>query len=178
VSLTHQWLVAPCVYTFGWNETDWDRIAGATVAGHLLECGTHVTGGISTDWLDVRDPAHLGFPIAEIYSDGTCVLTKSELSGGHVTLETVKEQLLYEIGDPNHYLSPDVTVSFLNLQISEEGPDRISVRGAVGRPCPPTLKVSATCRDGFRAAGMLTIFGPRVHQESPKMRRDRASATE
>jgi hypothetical protein len=152
--------VAPCVYTFGWNETDWDRIAGATVAGHLLECGTHVTGGISTDWLDVRDPAHLGFPIAEIYSDGTCVLTKSELSGGHVTLETVKEQLLYEIGDPNHYLSPDVTVSFLNLQISEEGPDRISVRGAVGRPCPPTLKVSATCRDGFRAAGMLTIFGP------------------
>ncbi|MCA9011508.1 MAG: DUF1446 domain-containing protein [Planctomycetaceae bacterium] len=153
-------VVAPCVYAFGWHETEWDRIAGATVAGHLLECGTHVTGGISTDWLEVRDPAHLGFPIAEIHSDGTCVVTKSPLSGGRVTLETVKEQLLYEIGDPDHYLSPDVTVSFLNLQLAEEGADRISVRGAVGRPCPPTLKISATYRDGFRAAGMLTIFGP------------------
>ncbi len=153
-------VVAPCVYAFGWEETDWDRLAGATVAGHLLECGTHVTGGISSDWLDVPDPAHLGFPIAEIESDGTCTITKPESSGGHVTVETVKEQLIYEIGDPSQYQSPDVTVSFLKLEIAQEGPDRVSVRGAKGRPCPSTLKVSATYRDGFRAAGMLTIFGP------------------
>ena len=153
-------VVAPCVYAFGWNPTDWDRLAGATIAGHLLECGTHVTGGISSDWLAVPDPAHIGFPIAEIHSDGTCTITKSESSGGHVTVETVKEQLIYEIGDPSQYLSPDATVSFLQLEVSQEGPDRVAVRGAKGRPCPSTLKVSATWHDGFRAAGMLTIFGP------------------
>ncbi len=153
-------VVAPCVYTFGWDLTDWDRIAGATVAGHLLECGTHVTGGISTDWLDVPDPTHIGFPIAEIQSDGTCTITKSESSGGHVTVETVKEQLIYEIGDPDQYLSPDATVSILDLEVTQVGISRVSVRGAKGSPCPSTLKVSATYRDGFRAAGMLTIFGP------------------
>lgn len=153
-------VVAPCVYTFGWDLTDWDRIAGATVAGHLLECGTHVTGGISTDWLDVPDSTHLGFPIAEIQDDGTCTITKSEASGGHVTVETVKEQLIYEIGDPGQYLSPDVTVSILDLEVTQAGSDRVAVRGAKGSPCPSTFKVSATYRDGFRAAGMLTIFGP------------------
>lgn len=153
-------VVAPCVYSFGWESEDWDRLAGATVAGHLLECGTHVTGGISTDWLAVPDPAHIGFPIAEIHRDGSCILTKSECSGGHVTLETVKEQLLYEIGDPFRYESPDVTVSFLNLELSVIGKNRVAVQGAAGRARPETLKVSATYRDGFRAAGMLTFFGP------------------
>lgn len=153
-------VVAPCVYTFGWDSTDWDRLAGATIAGHLLECGTHVTGGISSDWLDVPNPAHIGFPIAEIRSDGTCTITKSESSGGHVTVETVKEQLIYEIGDPSQYLSPDATVSFLQLEVAQEGPDRVAVCGARGRPCPSTLKVSAAYHDGFRAAGLLTIFGP------------------
>lgn len=153
-------VVAPCVYSFGWEPEDWDRLAGATVAGHLLECGTHVTGGISTDWLAVPDPAHIGFPMAEIHRDGSCIITKSECSGGHVTLETVKEQLLYEIGDPFRYQSPDVTVSFLNLELNVVGKNRVAVQGAVGRARPETLKVSATYRDGFRAAGMLTFFGP------------------
>ncbi|MDZ4850328.1 MAG: acyclic terpene utilization AtuA family protein [Pirellulaceae bacterium] len=152
-------VVAPCVYSFEWGQNDWDRLAGATVAGHLLECGTHVTGGISTDWLDIPDPAHIGFPIAEIRRDGSCTITKSKCSGGHVTLETVKEQLIYEIGDPNRYQSPDVTVSFLNLKVNVVGKDRVAVDGAIGRPKPDTLKVSATYRDGFRAAGMITIFG-------------------
>ncbi len=155
-------VVAPCVYAFGWENTDWDRLAGATVAGHLLECGTHVTGGISTDWLDVPDPTHLGFPIAEIKSDGSCIVTKSELSGGWVTTETVKEQLVYEIGDPDQYLSPDCTVSFLNVEVNSVGRNRVEVRGARGRPRPETLKVSATYRDGFRAAGTLTVFGPQA----------------
>jgi len=161
-------VVAPCVYSFGWESNDWDRLAGATVAGHLLECGTHVTGGISTDWLDVPDPAHLGFPIAEIHRDGSCIITKSECSGGRVTLETVKEQLIYEIGDPFRYLSPDVTVSFLDLVLNLVGKDRVAVQGAVGRARPDTLKVSATYRDGFRAAGMLTFFGPQSVQKARK----------
>jgi hypothetical protein len=161
-------VVAPCVYSFAWDSNDWDRLAGATVAGHLLECGTHVTGGISTDWLDVPDPAHIGFPIAEIHRDGSCIITKSECSGGHVTLETVKEQLIYEIGDPFRYLSPDVTVSFLDLVLNLVGKDRVAVQGAAGRARPNTLKVSATYRDGFRAAGMLTFFGPQSVQKARK----------
>jgi Acyclic terpene utilisation family protein AtuA len=155
-------VVACCVYAFEWTQDDWDRLAGATIAGHLLECGTHVTGGIATDWLDVPDPAHLGFPIAEIAVDGSCTITKTECSGGHVTEATVKEQLLYEISDPDNYLSPDVAVSFLSLQVQQQGKNRVTVRGGKGRPCPATLKVSATYRDGYRAAGMLTIFGPRA----------------
>lgn len=153
-------VVAPCVYEFDWNREDWDRLAGATVAGHLLECGTHVTGGILTDWLNVPDPTHLGFPIAEIQSDGTCTITKSECSGGCVTLETVKEQLIYEIGDPMQYLSPDCAVSFLEIAVESVGKDRVLVRGAKGGPRPSKLKVSATYRDGYRAAGTLTVFGP------------------
>jgi len=153
-------VVAPCVFEFDWERNDWDRLAGATVAGHLLECGTHVTGGIFTDWLDVPDPTHLGFPIAEISSDGSCTITKSKDSGGCVAPETVREQLIYEIGDPQNYLSPDCSVSFLGLDVKSVAENRVAVRGALGGPRPKTLKVSATYRDGFRAAGTLTLFGP------------------
>jgi Acyclic terpene utilisation family protein AtuA len=151
--------VAPCVCKFGWEWGEHDPIAGATVAGHLIECGTQVTGGISTDWLDVPDATHLGFPIVEVASDGSCVVTKPRGTGGVVNTRTVTEQLLYEIGDPMRYLSPDVTVSFLGLSVEDLGDDRVSVRGARGRPAPPSYKVSATFRDGFRAQGMLTVFG-------------------
>lgn len=151
--------VAPCVHHFGWGWAEHDRIAGATVAGHLIECGTQVTGGISTHWLDVPDATHLGFPIVEVASDGSCVVTKPRGAGGTVDRGTVTEQLLYEIGDPARYLSPDATVSFLGLSVEDLGGDRVAVRGARGRPAPPTYKVSATFRDGYRAQGMLTIFG-------------------
>ena len=151
--------VAPCLFHFGWSDHDWDKVAGATVAGHLIECGTQVTGGISTDWLEIPDPTHLGFPIVEVAQDGSCVVTKPRGTGGCVTAATVKEQLVYEIGDPGHYLSPDVTVSFLSLHVEKVGQDRVRVSGAQGQPPPPTLKVSATYRDGYRAAGTLTIYG-------------------
>lgn len=153
-------VVAACRHAFGWQPDEWHKLAGATVAGHLLECGTQVTGGISTDWLDLPDPAHIGFPVAEVDRHGACVVTKPAAAGGWVTPATVKEQLVYEIGDPARYVSPDVTVSFLGLGIEEIGQDRVRVHGALGGPPPATLKVSATLRDGFRAAGMLTIFGP------------------
>jgi hypothetical protein len=152
-------VVGACLHHFGWKNDDWDRLAGATIAGHLIECGTQVTGGISTDWLDLHDPGHISFPIVEISEDGTCVVTKPEGTGGKVTEATVKEQLVYEIGDPAAYISPDVTVSFLSLLVEDLGDDRVRVSGAQGRPAPETLKVSATYRDGYWAAGTLTIIG-------------------
>ncbi len=151
--------VAPCVAEFGWDWNDHDRIGGATIAGHLIECGTQVTGGISTDWLAIPDPPNIGFPVVEVSSDGACVVTKPKRTGGVVNERTVKEQLLYEIGDPDNYLSPDVTVSFLSLQVREEGKDRVRVSGAKGRPASSSYKVSASYRDGFWAQGTLTIFG-------------------
>ncbi|MFN6130098.1 MAG: acyclic terpene utilization AtuA family protein [Planctomycetota bacterium] len=152
-------VVGACAHAFGWKLDDWSRLAGATVAGHLLECGTHVTGGIATDWMQVPDPQHIGFPIAEIFDNGECIITKGRGSGGVVNEQTVKEQLVYEIGDPARYLSPDVCVSFLRLELETVGADRVRVAGAIGSPRPSTLKVSATYRDGFRAAGLLTVFG-------------------
>jgi hypothetical protein len=151
--------VAPCMHHFGWAWDDWNRLAGATVAGHLTECGTQVTGGLSTDWLDVPDVATIGFPIAEVSADGSCVITKPRGTGGRVSVQSVKEQLIYEIGDPGRYLSPDVAVSFLSLSVTDEGPDRVMVANAHGTAAPPMLKVSATYRDGFRAAGTLTVVG-------------------
>lgn len=151
--------VGPCCAHFGWTPTEYDRLAGATVAGHLVECGTQACGGFSTDWLGLPDAHDIGFPIAEVSPDGSCVLTKPAGTGGAVTVPTVKEQLLYEIGDPGNYLSPDATVSFLTLAVEQVGADRVRVSGATGRPPPPAYKVSAAYRDGYKAHGMLTVFG-------------------
>ena len=151
--------VAACAYHFEWAADDWNLWAAATIAGHLIECGVQVTGGISTDWLMLPNPANIGFPVVEMEADGTFVVTKPEGTGGCVNLNTVREQLVYEIGDPGRYLSPDLTVSFLGLQLEEIGENRVRVTGAIGSPPTPSFKVSATYRDGFRAAGMLTIFG-------------------
>ena len=154
--------VGACAYFHNWNWDDWDRLAQATVAGHLIECGTQVTGGISTDWLTVPHSDQIGFPIVEIEDSGSFAVTKPNGSGGWVTEQTVKEQLVYEIGDPGAYLSPDVTVSFLSLEVHEEAADRVRVRGAKGQPPPSSYKVSATYRDGFRAQGHLTVYGDRA----------------
>jgi hypothetical protein len=154
--------VGPCWAHFDWSESDFDRLAGATVAGHLLECGTQAAGGFSTDWLSLPDNFDIGFPIVEMSEDGACVLTKPAGTGGAVTLQTVKEQLLYEIGDPASYLSPDVSVSFLTLAVESAGRDRVRISGATGRPPPTTYKVSATYQHGYKAHGMLTIYGYRA----------------
>lgn len=160
--------VGACANFHNWAWDDWNRIAQATVAGHLIECGAQVTGGISTDWLDVPRAERIGFPIVEIDDSGSFAVTKSVGSGGIVTERTVKEQLVYEIGDPGAYLSPDVTVSFLTLSLHEEATDRVRVRGATGSPPPPSYKVSATYQDGFRATGQLTIYGDRAVAKARK----------
>ncbi|QDV13801.1 hypothetical protein CA51_36920 [Rosistilla oblonga] len=152
-------VVAACLHHFGWQESELDRLAGATVAGHLIECGTQVTGGISTDWLNVPDPANIGFPIVEVADSGNCIVSKPHGTGGRVTATTVREQLVYEIGDPRDYRSPDVCVSFDLLQVEDLGSNRVRVSGAVGHPRPERYKVSATLRDGYRSAGTLVIVG-------------------
>lgn len=150
--------VGPCLAHFGWSLDDYARIAGATVAGHLIECGTQVTGGVSTNWLEL-DSFDIGYPIVEVSDDGSCIVTKPANTAGRVSEQTVKEQLVYEIGDPANYLSPDVSVSFLTLHVSEASRDRVRVSGATGGPPPDQYKVSATYRAGYRASGMLTIIG-------------------
>ncbi len=146
-------------HEFGWSSTDYDRLAAATVGGHLLECGTQVCGGISTDWLAMPDPANMGFPVIELSEEGALVVTKPAGTGGAVTAWTVKEQLLYEIGDPRNYLSPDCRVDFTTLSVEDLGDDRVAVSGATGSAPTDTYKVSATHRDGYWAHGTLTIFG-------------------
>ncbi|MBA3237886.1 MAG: DUF1446 domain-containing protein [Parachlamydiaceae bacterium] len=162
--------VAPCVAHFDWELTDYDKIAQATVAGHLLECGTQVTGGVSTDWLSkfisIQDVARMGFPFVEMCSDGTFIISKPPESGGRVDEKTVKEQLLYEIGDPSAYLSPDAEVSFLGIQLNDLGDNRVQISGARGKAPSSTYKVSATYTDGFKAEAMLAIFGSEASKKA------------
>ena len=161
-------VVACCASHFQWDLNDYEKIAQATVAGHLIECGTQVTGGISTNWLDVPNQAQMGYPVVEMEATGEFVITKPESTGGIVNDQTVKEQLLYEIGDPNCYLSPDVEVSFLGLSLLKEGVNRIRVKGAIGRPPSKFYKVSATYRDGFTAEGTVSMFGTHLKEKAKK----------
>lgn len=147
------------LHRFGWELNDYDKLAQATLAGHIIECGRQVTGGIATDWLELSDKVNIPFPIVEIAEDASFVVTKPPKTGGGVTRRTVTEQILYEIGDPKRYLSPDVTCDFSSVHLEEEGKNRIAVMGAKGSPPPNQLKVSATYRDGYRAEGALVVYG-------------------
>ena len=150
--------VGPAVHEFGWAEDDWNRLAAASVAGHLIECGAQVTGGYSANWRDV-DLTNVGYPIAELSEDGQTVITKPSGTGGAVNRATVVEQLVYEIGDPRHYLTPDVDVDFTTVEVCESGPDRVTVYGATGRPAPDSYKVSLAYHDGYMASGQLLVYG-------------------
>lgn len=161
--------VGPCLHHFKWDPLDFHKIAQSTVAGHLIECGTQVTGGIFTDWLNLPHLENIGFPIVEMDQNGTFILTKPAKTGGMVSEETVKEQLLYEILDPASYKSPDCTVSFLELQVKAVGQDRVQILGAVGREPPPHFKVSATYHAGYKAEGQLALFGDQVHAKGEKV---------
>ena len=151
--------VAPCMHEFGWAWDDWQKLAAASVAGHLIECGAQVTGGYSAEWSNY-DLANVGYPIAEIDEAGSVVITKPESTGGSVNRTTVTEQLVYEIGDPQHYLTPEVDCDFTTVELEEIGPDRVAVRGATGRPATDNYKVSLAYRDGYMASGTLLVYGP------------------
>jgi hypothetical protein len=125
--------LGPAVHEFGWRWDDWDRLAAASVAGHIIECGAQATGGMFSGWTPGFSLENLGYPIAEISDAGQVVITKPAGTGGEVTTDTVAEQLVYEIGDPAHYLTPDVDADFANIRLAQAGPDRVEVAGTKGR---------------------------------------------
>ncbi|WP_175805262.1 acyclic terpene utilization AtuA family protein [Burkholderia ambifaria] len=153
---------APLIHAFGWRMDDWDTLGAATVVGHLLECAGQVTGGYFADpgYKDVPDLARLGFPIGEVAADGSVVITKVPHAGGRVSAATCKEQLLYEIHDPAHYLQPDVVADFTRVAVVEEAPDRVRVTGGRGTARPDTLKVSVAYVDGHIGEGQISYGGP------------------
>ena len=151
--------LGPLIHEFGWAATDFDRLAGGSLAGHLIECGCQATGGLFTDWEQVPDWAGIGYPIAECRSDGTFAITKPPGSGGLVVPAVLAEQLLYEIGDPGAYVLPDVICDFRHVSLVQDGADRVRVTGARGFAPTDRYKVSATTQQGFRAAGSLVIVG-------------------
>ncbi len=155
-------ILGPAIAHFGWAEDEWDKLAGATMAGHLLECGSQVTGGYFADpgRKEVVDLHDLGFPIAEISSDGACVITKAADTGGIVDARTVKEQLLYELHDPSAYITPDVIADITEADVVELGPDRVAVSGVRGRPRPATLKVNAFREGGWFGEAEISYAGP------------------
>ncbi len=150
--------VGPAMHTFRGDWHDWHTLAGYSVAGHLIECGAQVTGGYATDWSNYS-LADVGYPIAELEADGSCVITKPAGSGGAVTRQTVIEQLTYEIGDPQRYFTPDVVVDFTTVQVEDLGLDRVRVTHASGAPATSTYKVSLAYEDGWMSAGELLVYG-------------------
>jgi len=151
--------LAPLIHEFGWTPADYDQLASGTLVGHVLECGAQSTGGLHTDWRDVPDWAHIGYPIAECEADGSFVLTKPQGSGGLVTPATVGEQMLYEIGDPQAYIVPDVVCDFSGVTMTQAGPDQVRVSAAKGYAPTATYKVCATYYDGFRATSLTPVLG-------------------
>ncbi|MEM9300467.1 MAG: acyclic terpene utilization AtuA family protein [Pseudomonadota bacterium] len=152
-----------CIHAFDWQIDAYDRLAGGSLAGHVLECSTQATGGNHTDWETVADSlADIGYPVAEIAEDGSFVVSKPEGSGGAVTVGTVSEQLLYEIEDPQAYVLPDVVCDFSDVRVEQLGADRVRVAGARGRPPTETLKASVTWADGFRAGQLVFLYGDRA----------------
>jgi len=157
-------VLGPALAHFGWAPDDWDRLAGATMAGHLLECGAQVSGGYYADpgFKEVPGLASLGYPIAEIAADGSCVVTKPAGSGGRIDRHTVIEQLLYELHDPAAYLTPDVVADVSQARVDELGPDRVRLSGVRGHPRPERLKVNICHASGWLAEGEISYAGPRA----------------
>jgi hypothetical protein len=158
-------VVGPAAWRFGWKRDDWDRLAGAVAAGHVIECSAQATGGNYAFFDEVPSFAHVGFPIAEVREDGSFVVTKHPGTGGLVSVGTVTAQLLYEIQSAA-YLNPDVIARFDTLRVTQEGPDRVLVDGARGWPAPRGLKVSINCAGGFRNAMTVLLGGTEIERKA------------
>lgn len=160
--------LAPMIYEFDWAFEDYDKMATGTIAGHIIECGGQVSGGNFTDWEDIDDFTKLGFPIIEAYADGSFYVTKHEGTGGLINAMTVKEQLLYEIGDPKEYITPDCIADFTSVQLEETGKDRVKVSGIKGQPETDTYKISASYNDGYKLSSTLVYSWPKALKKAKK----------
>jgi len=163
--------LGPLAHEFGWRWDDWDRIAAGLTLGHLLECSGQGSGGnfgSAHEWALVPDYAHLGYPIAEVQADGRAVFTKPPGTGGRVSFDTVRQQLLYEVHNPHAYYSPDVVLDMGTLKFEDEGNDRVRISGASGAPRPKTLKVVAGYQDGWMGAGIMGFAWPEAYAKCEK----------
>src|SRR6185369_13336312 len=153
--------LAPLIHEFGWPQNDWNRLASGTIAGHIIECGAQASGvNCQYEWRSIPNLADVGFPIVEATPDGTFVITKHDRTGGWVTIPSVKEQLVYEMGDPHEYITPDCIADFASVRLEYEGRDRVRVFGIEGRPATDTFKVSISYSAGYKAVGTLVYSWP------------------
>jgi len=159
--------LAPMIHEFGWRPTDWNKLAAGTVAGHIIECGTQATGGnCQVDWQNIPDLANIGYPIVEAEPDGTFVVTKHPGTGGRVHSDIVKEQLLYELGDPKNFIAPDCTADFTTIHLDDIDADRVRVSGIQGRERPANLKLSISYANGWKAIGTLVFSWPQALEKA------------
>jgi hypothetical protein len=159
--------LAPMVHRFGWKPGEFDKLAAGTIAGHIIECGAQSTGGnCQVDWQTIPDMANIGYPIVEAEPDGTFVVTKHAAAGGRVSVHSVKEQLLYELGDPRQYITPDCVADFTSIRLEDAGPGRVRVSGIRGGPRPPTLKLSISYANGWKAIGTLVYSWPQALEKA------------
>ncbi|HVF27412.1 MAG TPA: acyclic terpene utilization AtuA family protein [Pyrinomonadaceae bacterium] len=159
--------LAPMIHEFRWKEDDWNLLAAGTIAGHIIECGAQCSGGnCQYNWRNIPDLANVGFPIVEARADGTFVVTKHEGTGGCVSVPSVKEQLVYEMGDPHEYITPDCVADFTTIQLEDADSNRVRVSGVEGRPATEFLKVSISYSAGFKAVGTLVYSWPDAYAKA------------
>ncbi len=159
--------LAPLMHEFGWAFEDWDKIAAGTIAGHIIECGAQCSGGnCQFDWENIPDLANVGYPIAEGYPNGEFVITKHDGTGGRVNIPSIKEQLLYEMGDPKAYITPDVVADFTSINLTDDGANRVRVHGIKGNPNTEFYKVSIAYSAGWKAVGTLVYSYPNAYEKA------------
>jgi hypothetical protein len=159
--------LAPLMHEFGWSFDDWNRVAAGTIAGHIIECGAQASGGnCQYDWANIPDLANVGFPIVEAFPNGEFVVTKHENTGGIVSVPSIKEQLLYEMGDPHAYITPDVVADFTTINLSADGENRVKVYGIEGKPNTEFYKVSIAYSAGWKAVGTLVYSYPEAYEKA------------
>lgn len=160
---------APLIYEFGWSMEDWDRVASGVLLGHILECSGQASGGNFTgEWWEIEDMDNIGYPIGEVHEDGTLYITKAEGTGGKISVDTIKEQFLYEIHDPRNYITPDVVVDFTSAKLEDIGPDLVKISNIKGKPAPQTLKVLMGYENGWAGEGMMGYSWPNALEKAKK----------
>ncbi|CAN5505749.1 hypothetical protein BH10ACI2_BH10ACI2_09850 [soil metagenome] len=159
--------LAPLMHEFGWSFDDWDKVSAGTIAGHIIECGAQSSGGnCQYDWQSIPDMANIGFPIVEATPNGDFIVTKHDNTGGRVNIQSVKEQLLYEMGDPHEYITPDVVADFASIHLEAAGENRVKVFGITGHPKTDFYKVSIAYNDCYKSVGTLVYSWPDAHEKA------------